>query len=219
MRGLSLSYRVSAQELARFGGAFGAGLARLTDGFHSDVERCTPNTTRIVHPRSYDPSPLTRTAPNACGSCPFSAFDDAAARSAQSFADDGATYGFRFSRAVFFGIISAIENQQRAVKSCVNHFLQSPLFPSQPLLAAWTTMLNARSLVALLARSWPTRQVATPQQALLPVQPLARCATTQACVTKTTLKDLALGAPLRALTAHEHQGFRAGPLGSLFSCA
>jgi hypothetical protein len=219
MRGLSLSYRSIAQKPARFGMAFGAGLARLAVGFHLEIERCAPRYARIAQSRSYDPSPLTRTAPNACGSCLFSVFGDAAARPAQSFADHGAAVGFRFSQAVFLGIVLASAYQQRAVKSCVNHFLQSPLFPSQPLQAVWTTMQNARSQAALLARSLQTPRAAMPRLALLQGLLPARCATTQACVTKVTTKILALSARLRAFMAHENQGFRAGPLGSLFSCA
>lgn len=219
MRGLSLSYCATAQKLARFGAAFGAGLARLRVGFHPADSLCAPFHARTAIPRSYDPSPQARIAPNACDPCPFSSFLVEMMRPALSFADAAIRCGIYFSYPAFFGKLWISITQQRAVKSCVNHFLQSPSFPSQPSQAVWTMTQNAPSLAALLVRLLPTRQVAMPQRALLLVQPLARCATTQAFVTKTTPKDLALGAPVRALAAHEKQGFRAGPLGSLFSCA
>jgi hypothetical protein len=219
MRGLSLSYRSPAQKLARLGVVFGVGVARLAVGFHPRFIRCALSNARIGEPRSYDPSPQARIAPIACSPCPFFCFLAEQIRSALSFADVTACCGISFSRAVFFGRVKVSATQQRADKSCANHFLQSPLSLLQPLLAVWTMTQNVQSQAALRGRLLRTQLGATPQRVLLRAPQPARCVMTRAFAAKTVTLILALGARIRVQGLHEKQGFRADPLGSLFSCA
>lgn len=219
MRGLSLSYDAIAQKSARIGGAFDAGLARLMAVFHPIDIRCALKIARSDRRRSYDPSLGARIAPDACGPCLLSFSFGDPARFALPFAETVHVCGFYFSRAVFFDRLKVSATQQRAVKSCANHFLHSPSSQSQPLPVVWTTTQNAPSRVALLARLLRMRQVAMRPWARLAAQLLARCATTQAFVAKRQSTDLALSAPFGGLGRYAKQGFRAGQLGSLFSCA
>lgn len=225
MRGLSLSYCTFAQKLARFGGAFGAGLVRSTDGFHPRVTRSVPNMTRCGGPRSYDPFPWARITSKAFDPCSLFPFSGMRTGFALPFADAVSRCGIVFPRPAFFGKVEMSATQQRADKTCANHFLQSPFFPSQPSLAVWTMMQNVPSLVASRVRLLRTPQVAMPQPVLLRGPQLARFAMTRAfaakapATAKRATELLALGMRLRVFKLHEKQGFRAGPLGSLFSCA
>lgn len=219
MRGLSLSYDAIAQKFARAGGTFDAKLARLIAVFHSIDIRCASNIARSDTRRSYDPSLGARIAPDACGPCLLSFSFGDAARFAPPFAETVRVCGFYFSRTAFFGRVKVSATQQRAVKSCANHFLHSPSSQSQPLPVVWTTTQNAPSRVALLAHLLRMRQVAVRRLARLAALLLAHCVTTQAFVAKKQSTDLALSALFGGLGRNEKQGFRAGQLGSLFSCA
>lgn len=218
MRGLSLSYNAFAQKFARFGVTFDVMLARMTAGFHPIDTPCALTASRTGQ-RSVDPSPKARIAPIVCGPCLFSSFLGELARLALSFAEAVNLCGFHFSNAAFFGRLKASATKQRAVKSCANHFLHSPSSLSQPFLAVWTMTQSAQLQAALPVRLWPTRLVAVLLLARLAALLLARCATTHAFVTKTQFTDLALSAPFGGLGRIEKKGFRAGQLGSLFSCA
>lgn len=219
MRGISLSCNAFAQKSARFKATFNARLARLTVGFHPVHVRWALATTHIGTPRSYDPSLKARIAPKVCGPCLLSFFSGDPAYFTQSFAETVNLCEFCFSRPAFFGRLNVSAPQQRAVKSCANHFLHSPSSQSQPLPVVWTTTQNAPSRVALLARLLRMRQVAVRPLARLAARLLARSAMTQAFVAKKQSTDLALSALFGGLGRYEKQGFRAGQLGSLFSCA
>lgn len=218
MRGMSLPYRATAQKPACLAAAFVTGLVRMADGFQTGGEHRAVRTAQTVHHCSYDPSPQARPASTRCGSCLFSSSFDTLICAALSFADCVYAHGKHYVFAPFVGTVDPNANLKREETSCVNQFFRWLSFLLRHLLAAWTTTLSALLQVVLPVHSSQIQPVAMPQQARLRARLLVRCATTQACVTKTATPNFALTAPFGVAGFRETKVPKL-PLGGLFSCA
>lgn len=219
MRGLSLTYASNGQGHANSGAAFAWGLVCDTLGFQGKGEQSTSSLKCAANTRSRVPFPLARIASTFCNPCFFFYFETTRLQFALSFAYITHLAAFFFSCRAFVGTMVRTIFKQRAVKSCVNHSSHSPSCQSQPLPAVWTMTQSAQLQADLLAHSSRTPQVAAPQQVRSQGLRPARFATMYACVTSTASTLIASGARLRELVQRENQGFQAGPLGNLFSCA